>query len=219
MRLWGLASACVAAILCSTASAAGTTTTYRDPDTGLVFAEYAIQYQIGRTLVFRVAVPTQVQSLTAYDAVLQVIAPIDAGWLGFAWGGRMIGDPLAVAWTNNGQSVVLSSRRATDHASVPGINTAAQYTILKAGTHVNRTHFQYTAHCTGCTYYSNSAGAKTWLYSTGTNHLAFAYSGTRPSNPSSNSSSLTIHDVTNNWDHDFSVGQNANFADLVAKNS
>ncbi|CAK7226488.1 hypothetical protein SCUCBS95973_006216 [Sporothrix curviconia] len=217
MRLWCLATACVAAILSSTALAG--TTTYRDPDTGFVFAQYAIQYQIGRTLVFRVAVPTQVQSLAAYDAVLQVVAPVDAGWLGFAWGGRMIGDPLAVAWPNNGNAVVLSSRRASDHMSVPAVNAAAQYRLLRTGTHVNRTHFQYTAHCTGCTYYTNSVGSKTWLYSTGTNHLAFAYAATRPSNPSSNASGLTIHDVTNNWDHDFSVGQNANFADLVTKNS
>lgn len=203
--------------LLSGTSAAGTTT-YHDPDTGFTFAEFATQYKIGHTLVFRVAVPTQVQSLTAYDAILQVVAPVDAGWVGFAWGGRMIGDPLAVAWSN-GNSVVLSSRRAGDHTAVPAVYTGAEYTILKSGTHVNRTHWQYTARCTGCTYYTNSVGSKNWIYATGTNHLAFAYASTRPSSPSSGSSGLTIHDVTNNWDHDFSVGQNANFADLVTKNS
>lgn len=197
--------------------AAGTTT-YHDPETGFVFAEYAIQYQLGHTLVFRIAVPSGVQSLTAYDAVLQVVAPVDAGWVGFAWGGRMIGDPLAVGWSN-GNSVVLSSRRAGDHTNMPATWAGAQYNLLKTGTHVNRTHWQYTAKCTGCTYYTNSVGSKTWIYSTGTNHLAFAYASARPSSPSSNSSSLQIHDVTNNWDHDFSVGQNANFADLVTKNS
>ncbi|KIH94040.1 hypothetical protein SPBR_09223 [Sporothrix brasiliensis 5110] len=215
LRFWGVA-ACVAALLCD-ASAAGTTA-YHDPQTGLTFAEYAMQYKIGHTLVFRVAVPTQVTSLTAYDAVLQVVAPIDAGWIGFAWGGRMIGDPLAVAWSS-GNAVVLSSRRASDHTAVPGVWTGAQYTELKAGTHVNGTHWQYTAKCTGCTYYTNSMGSKSWVYATGTNHLAFAYSATRPANPSSAGSSLTIHDVTNNWEHDFSVGQNADFADLVTKNS
>ncbi len=177
-----------------------------------------IQYRIGRNLVFRVAVPTQVQSLTSYDAVLQVVAPIEAGWVGFAWGGRMIGDPLAVAWTS-GSSVVVSSRRALDHSNVPGTYSAVTYTPLRAGTHVNRTHFQYTVKCSGCTYYTNSGGGKSWIYSTGTNHLAYAFSSSRPSSPSSPSSSLSIHDVTNNWDHDFSVGQNPTFESLVASNS
>ncbi|OAA66423.1 Cellobiose dehydrogenase, cytochrome [Niveomyces insectorum RCEF 264] len=218
MRLWNLASACVATLLGAGFASAAGTTAYHDPQTGFTFAECTLQYQIGRSLVFRVAVPKNVQSLTSYDAVLQVVAPSSAGWVGFAWGGRMIGDPLTVAWSS-GSSVVVSSRRASDHVGTPQPYSGATYTMLKSGTHINGTHWQYTVMCSGCTYYSNSAQGKSWIFPTGVNHVAFAYAAARPSNPSSASSGFSIHDVTNNWDHDFSVGQNDAFADLVAKNS
>lgn len=96
--------------------------------------------------------------------------------------------------------------------------SGATYEVFRTGTHVNQTHWQYTAKCTGCTSFRSSFGSQNILTTTGSNHLAFAYSAKRPSNPSSSSSSFSIHDVTNNWEHDFSSGQNAAFTSLVAKN-
>lgn len=87
------------------------TTVYHDAETGFTFSEYAAQYTLGRTIKFRIAVPSPVSSDSPYDAVLQVVAPVDVGWTGLAWGGRMLGNPLTVSWSN-GNSVLLSSRRA-----------------------------------------------------------------------------------------------------------
>jgi hypothetical protein len=46
-----------------------------------------------------------------FDAILQIVAPLDYGWAGFAWGGTMTYNPLLVAWAN-GEDVVASSRKA-----------------------------------------------------------------------------------------------------------
>jgi hypothetical protein len=43
-------------------------------------------------------------------------------------------------------------------------------------------------------------------------------SAAKPSSPSSNTSSIPVHDVYNYFTHDFSTGANANFAALLAKN-
>jgi hypothetical protein len=101
----------------------------------------------------------------------------------------------------------------------PSLYNAAQYTIFKTGTHVNSTHWQFTAKCSGCTYFSGgtSSSTKTQLTPTGANHLAFAAATDKPSNPSSNTSTLNVHDVYNYWNHDFSVAGNAQFAQLVTK--
>lgn len=47
-----------------------------------------------------------------FDVILQVTAPSNIGWCGFAWGGAMTFDPLAVIWPN-GSSPVVSPRMAT----------------------------------------------------------------------------------------------------------
>jgi hypothetical protein len=46
-----------------------------------------------------------------YDAVLKITAPKDRYWVGFAWGGNMVWNPLSVAW-QNGDSATISSRFA-----------------------------------------------------------------------------------------------------------
>ena len=86
--------------------------TYLDPETGFTFAQTTALYALGKSLTFRIAVPNPATSGTPYDAVVQVIAPIDVGWAGLSWGGGMTYAPLSVAWAN-GNSVVVSSRYAT----------------------------------------------------------------------------------------------------------
>ena len=58
---------------------------------------------------FRVAFPDT--SSTPFDALLQIVSPVAAGWAGFAWGGRMVNNPLTIAW-QNGKNVTISSRWA-----------------------------------------------------------------------------------------------------------
>jgi hypothetical protein len=66
----------------------------------------------GRGITFRVATPSDAQSYTAYDAVVQMVVPNDVGWAGLAWGGSMPRNPLLIAWRGTSNNVVLSSRWA-----------------------------------------------------------------------------------------------------------
>jgi hypothetical protein len=95
----------------------------------------------------------------------------------------------------------------------PSAYSGATYTVFKTGTRVNGTHWQLTAKCTGCTDYKGTV-----LSPTSSHRLAFAYCATRPASPSSSMSSITVHDVHDYWNHDFSTGQNPSFAQLVTKN-
>ncbi len=86
---------------------------YHDAETGFVFSEASQKYSIdGSYVTFRVAIPTPVPEGTAYDVVLQMIAPNAVGWLGLAWGGGMAKNPLTVGWWYGGKPVV-SSRYST----------------------------------------------------------------------------------------------------------
>jgi len=189
---------------------------YHDPETGFTFSQWNAMYNLGSAVTFRVAVPSPVAANTPYDAVIQVVAPIDVGWTGLAWGGQMEYNPLAVSWSS-GSNTIVSSRYATEHAAPPAYN-GATYSVFKTGTHVNRTHFQYTAKCSGCTSFTGSSGSRVILNPTGTNRFAFAYASSKPSSPYSNTSSLPVHDVYSYWSHDFSAGANAAFTSLTAKN-
>ena len=101
--------------------------------------------------------------------------------------------------------------------SLPGAYTGATLQQLTTGNRVNGTHWQYTLKCSGCTTYTGSSG-NVRLNPTGGNRLAYAYSTTKVSNPSSNSSSFNQHDNFNYWPHEFGQGVNQNFAALVVKN-
>lgn len=189
---------------------------YHDAETGFTFSQYNVLYNLQEAVTFRIAVPSPVTANQPYDTVLQVVAPIDVGWTGLSWAGQMTYSPLSVSWSNS-NNVVVSSRYTTEHAAPPTYS-GATYSVFKTGTHVNRTHFQYTAKCSGCTSFTSSGGTPTVLNPTGVNRLAFAYASSKPSNPSSNLSSFPVHDVYTYWSHDFSAGANAAFASLAAKN-
>jgi hypothetical protein len=85
---------------------------YHDAETGFTFSQYNAQYSLDHSIAFRIAVPSPVLANSTYDAVIQVVAPVDVGWAGLAWGGNMLSNPLSVSWAN-GNNVVLSSRYAT----------------------------------------------------------------------------------------------------------
>lgn len=82
---------------------------FKDPDTGFTFSQYNAQYQYNspNVISFRTAVPNPASA--PYDIVLQVTALKNVGWLGLAWGGTMLNNPLTMAWAN-GNSVTVSSR-------------------------------------------------------------------------------------------------------------
>jgi hypothetical protein len=218
-------------------AAADTDAVYQDADTGLTFSSsFQLYKSDGRGITFRVAVPDNVASYTAFDAVVQMVVPNDVGWAGLAWGGSMPKNPILVAWKGTSNNVVLSSRWATwvspfpPSLIIPGVSNSppsghvlptdyslATYTLFKAGTKSNSTHWQFTALCKGCTSWDAGSGALRYLAPRGGNRLAFAYSPTKPSSPNSPSSTLAIHDVHGYWQHDFAGGVNAGFEAAVAR--
>lgn len=125
-------------------------------------------------------------------------------------------NPLTLAW-RSGTDVIVSSRFAFGYY-VPPPYTGATYTVLKTGTHVNTTHWQITAKCTGCTHWGDDDTGVTDLDPTQQNPLAYAYSTVAPETPASNTSSFGIHDSIGHWYHDFAQGVNPGFAALVTKN-
>ncbi|KAG7291477.1 hypothetical protein NEMBOFW57_001496 [Staphylotrichum longicolle] len=198
-------------------AAAAANAIYQDSDTGLIFSSnFALYKADGRGITFRVAIPDDAESYTAYDAVIQIVVPNDVGWAGLAWGGSMPRNPILVAWRGSSNNVVLSSRWATGHV-MPTEYSGAQYTLIKAGTKSNSTHWQLTALCKGCTSWDAGSGSMRYLSPRGGNRLAFAYSPTKPSSVNSPSSSLPIHDVHGYWSHDFAQAANPNFATTVSR--
>jgi hypothetical protein len=83
---------------------------FRDSETGLSISQIRAQYTIdtGHVITYGIALPGGLTGSSPYDAVVQIAAPLDVGWVGLSWGGRMTGCPLTVAW-QNGNSVVISS--------------------------------------------------------------------------------------------------------------
>ena len=63
-------------------------------------------------MTFRVAIPATIPASAEFDTVLQIVAPITIGWAGFAWGGTMTYNPLAIAWANGTNNVIISPRIA-----------------------------------------------------------------------------------------------------------
>lgn len=86
---------------------------FKDPDTGFSFSQSNVQITTGTSYItFRIAIPSPATAGQPYDAVLQVVAPVAAGWVGLAWGGSMTNNPLLIGWPN-GASGVVDVRRAT----------------------------------------------------------------------------------------------------------
>ncbi|KAI0969021.1 hypothetical protein F4678DRAFT_177539 [Xylaria arbuscula] len=209
---WSNGFACVAALLGS--GLAADTTVVKDSETGFTFSQFQAEYAIGQDITFRVAVPSPAPA--NYDLVFQIVAPVAVGWTGLAWGGSMINDPLTIGWAF-GSTPVVSVRRTTVRTQ-PQLYTGATATLLKTGTHINGTHWQITAKCGGCSYFTTTGTTTKSLNANGTNRLAFAYSKTKPPSASAGTS-LTVHDVFSYWDHDFSTAGNADFATLVQKDT
>ncbi|KAK1764473.1 CBD9-like protein [Phialemonium atrogriseum] len=210
---WRFAVAWVAATsgLASAKAQAGTTV-YQDSLTGFTFSQSVVSYDLdGHVVTYRLALPTGASSSGNYDIVLQVVAPTIIGWAGLAWNGGMTSNPLTVAW-KNGNSVTISSRWASSR-DVPTAYAGATYQLLKRGTVVNSTHWQYTVKCTGCTQWGTKS-----LSPTGSHRLAMAAAPQGPSNPASNTSSFPVHTVHYYWDHDFSQAANPSFSSLVTQN-
>ncbi|KAH9863446.1 hypothetical protein IAQ61_009724 [Plenodomus lingam] len=196
-------------------SLAARAVTVVDAETGFTFSESKAAASLSSNIVYRIAQPANVPAGQPYDIVLQVIAPNSLGWVGLAWGGGMVKNPLTVAYPN-GQKPTVSSRWATGH-STPQQYPGATYTPLTTGNKSNSTHWQFTAKCTGCTSYTGSSGAVR-IDPNSSKRLGYACSPNKVASPGSPSSTIPVHDVYNYITHDFSAGANPNFAALLDRN-
>ncbi|KAI0098413.1 CBD9-like protein [Daldinia grandis] len=212
---WNLGLACAAALFGSVSEASANV--FRDPDTGFSFSQKDVAITTNNNYItFRIAIPSPVTAGQPYDAVIQIVSPVTAAWVGVGWGGSMTNNPLLIGWIN-GASGVVSVRRATAHTA-PAPYTGASAQLLKKGTKSNSTHWQITAKCTGCTQFTTTGTTIKTLNPAGSNRLAFAYSKTKPSQPGSDSSPISVHDLFSYWDHDFASAGNPNFQELIDQN-
>ncbi|KAI1298353.1 hypothetical protein F5Y03DRAFT_269846 [Xylaria venustula] len=197
--------------LSTVVSAQADSTPFTDVDTGITFQ--SATNEVGVT--YRLALPANATADKAYDVILQVVAPITLGWVGWAWGGAMTYDPLTVVWAN-GNNVVFSSRQALGYYQ-PVAYTDAKYTVLK-GTSVNATHFKLTAVCAGCASWADFDGNPTTLDGTGQVNFAYAYSATPVDDPASSDSTFAIHDSVGHWTHDLGAARSDKFSAWVKAN-
>jgi hypothetical protein len=184
---------------------------YVDAETGLKFAAF----NSDRGIAFRVALPT-VEAGKEFDTILQIAAPIDIGWVGFAWGGTMTYNPLAILWANGTSNPVISSRIAYGYYTPPEYEPA-KYTVLKTGTHMNATHFQLTALCKGCSKWGDEEIGYTELEALAEETtFGFAYGNHPVDTPSSIDSTFAIHDSIGHPVYNLAVAMNADFETKVA---
>ena len=88
-------------------------TSYHDSETGFTFSETRAAATLTSNVIYRIAQPANVAPNTPYDIVLQVVAPSTLGWVGLAWGGGMVRNPLTVGYPNGAKTPTVSSRWAT----------------------------------------------------------------------------------------------------------
>lgn len=185
---------------------------YVDSETGLKFSQYVSD----RKIAFRVAIPETTPEDGVFDTIIQIAAPSDVGWAGFAWGGTMTYNPLAIVWANGTNNVVLSSRIAYGYYTPPEYEPAT-YTVLKTGTHINATHWQITAKCTGCSKWGDEDVGFAEIEPEAHYTFGYAYSNTQVDTPSDIESSFGIHDSIGHPIYDLEVARNAGFAAKVAE--
>ena len=78
-----------------------------DAETGISFQTFTSPEGVE----YSIALPANASAAGGYDIILQIVAPIDIGWAGIAWGGSMVYNPLSIVWPNE-DSVVASPRTA-----------------------------------------------------------------------------------------------------------
>ncbi|KAK4231651.1 hypothetical protein QBC38DRAFT_201091 [Podospora fimiseda] len=165
----------------------GQTSKYCAPSSGTQTPLCYFQYYISPTApLFRIAIPSDATSSTAFDTVLQIISPTALGWVGFAWGGGMTGNPLTVVWPNGGSGQVTVSSRWANGRTLPTTYSSATYKTLSSSR--NTTHWSVEVVCTGCSRWSGGS-----INTQGYGQFAWALSRTAVPQPSNPSSSFSIH--------------------------
>ncbi|KAK7040761.1 hypothetical protein VNI00_009667 [Paramarasmius palmivorus] len=153
---------------------------YTDPDNGITF--YGVTDVVHKVTYGFVFPPDE----TTTEFIGEIIAPVEAKWVGVSPGGSMINNLLIVGYTN-GESVVGSTRIASGYSSP---QTLAGPTLTNlASTTVNETHWKWVYRCEDCTSWEGGS-----LDTSGTGAPAWALGEKAPSDPSDTTSTVPKHD-------------------------
>ncbi|KAK4163730.1 hypothetical protein QBC43DRAFT_344965 [Cladorrhinum sp. PSN259] len=159
-----------------------------------------LQYFVSPTSpTYRIALPSDATANSAYDVVLQVIAPNALTWAGFAWGGSMIQNPLTVVWPNGNQATV-SSRWANSRTQ-PTVYSGA--TLKTLNTSRNGTHWTVEVACTGCSKWNNKG-----LNLNGPSTFSWAFSTSPVQQPSNSGSNFAVHTSSGVFSQPLDYGKN-----------
>ncbi|PVH98563.1 Auxilliary activities family 12 protein [Periconia macrospinosa] len=174
---------------------------------------YSTYTQTEIDITYGIALPKN--ATDPYDAIIKITAPADKKWVGFAWGGQMVWDPLTVVWPN-ATSVVASARWAFSTGMPLGYE-GAEHFLLK-GSSSNSTHWTVNALCKGCTGWQSNEDERYALNATGTTQFAWAYGTTDVSTPQNNDSTFSVHAAVGHWNHDLNAARVDDFDSLVKSN-
>ncbi|RDX41638.1 cellobiose dehydrogenase [Lentinus brumalis] len=141
----------------------------------------------------------------------EIVAPIDAKWIGWALGGAMIGDLLIVAWPN-GNKIVASTRYATGYTQPDAYAGPTLTTLPSSG--VNSTHWKFVFRCQNCTSWEGGGG----IDPTGTGVFAWAYSNVAVDDPSDPNSTFAEHTDFGFFGINFPDAQNSNYQNYLQGN-
>ncbi|EKM53326.1 uncharacterized protein PHACADRAFT_259608 [Phanerochaete carnosa HHB-10118-sp] len=184
---------------------------FTDPVTGFQFTGLTDPvHDVTYGFVFPPLVTSGNQST---EFIGEVVAPIEAQWIGIALGGEMIGDLLLVAWPN-GNEIVSSTRWATDYIQPIAYTGQATLTTLSE-TKVNSTHWQWVFRCQGCTEWNNGEGIDV----TSEGVLAWAFSNVAVDDPSDAESTFSEHTDFGFFGIDYSSAHSSNYQNYLAGNA
>ncbi|EOA88304.1 uncharacterized protein SETTUDRAFT_160751 [Exserohilum turcica Et28A] len=160
-------------------------TPYTDDKTGIEFLGFhdPSGYRLGYAL----------PEGSAKDFIAQIQAPVTngKGWAGLSMGQSMVGNPLVVAWPNDGK-IISSIREATGYTNPAAKTGNMTIKAIPDGTYVNDTAFSYTFLCSNCISSDPLSGL---VLADGTNVMGWAYSNKAMTDPTTPSAVLSYHDA------------------------
>ncbi|GAP87975.1 putative cellobiose dehydrogenase [Rosellinia necatrix] len=179
---------------------------YCDPSTNVCYSETK-----AGDLYVRVALPAVEKD--PFDMLVQIVAPKKvAGWAAVAWGGKMVKNPITVAWANGNKTVV--SSRWADTRTPPAPYPSATYTVLK-GSEANDTHWKLTALCSQCASWVADNTKSALNPNDKVAKFAYALAPTQPSQPANNASAIVKHTIHATFTLDLAAGKTDKFEEYV----
>lgn len=176
---------------------------WTDSTTGIPFQSY-----VDPVHGIRLSIAFPPTSAGSTEFVGEIVAPINAKYVGWSLGGGMNNNLLLVAWPN-GNSIVSSTRFTTGY-TLPPVITGPTLTTITAGTTVNATHWKWLFRCQGCTTWTGGS-----MTTNGVQRFGWAYDETAPTTPSDPASRFGLHDDAGTWDHNTAAAHYDNYNDFL----